>query len=137
MRTVTDWIGTLSAFSRVSVTMSALAVMPGRSLLVSLVMAIFTSNSVFCAVEPAGGTVALLAISETLPVIFSPSTASTSISAFWPILIELMSFSSTLTSASMAPSCATFMITSSWNCEPIAISPRSLFRSLTVPEIGE
>ena len=50
--------------------------------------------------------------------------------------METMSFSSTLTCASISERSEITRMTSSWICEPMAISPCSLFKSLTVPAMG-
>ena len=136
MRTATLWIGTARTSSRVSVTISALAVMPGRSSEWASVMLILTSNSVFWSVEPSALTLAVLAISVTSPRRTMSGSASTSIEASSPMAIETMSFSSTSTCASIPERLEITRMTSSWNCEPRAISPSSLLSWLIVPDIG-
>ena len=129
-------MGTLRALSLVLVKISALAVIPGRRVRGGSTMLILISNSVFWSVLPAPALLALLAISATTPVSTWSRSASTSISACWPIVMEMMSFSSTLTWVSISERSAMTRMTSSWNWEPMAISPCSLRRSLMVPDMG-
>ncbi len=136
MRSATHCSGTPSAFGFVCVTMSALAVMPGRSVWGGFAMAILISNSVFCSAVPLALALALLLISDTWPWSGSDTSASAWISDAWPLRIATMSFSSTLTCASISERSAMIMMTSAWNCDPSAISPASLLSSLTVPAMG-
>ncbi len=98
--------------------------------------AILTWNSVFWSVDPAALILAVLAISVTSPLRITSGRASTSMDAGSLMETDTMSFSSTSTSASIPERLEITRITSSWNCEPRAISPTSLLSWLTVPDMG-
>jgi hypothetical protein len=132
VRSATHWSGTLSALSFVLVTMSAVAVMPGRSVSGGFVMPILISNSVFCSVVPWPDAFALVPISRTTPGSFWPGQrVDLDLGVLADRLMFTMSFSSTLTCASITDRSAITMMRSDWNCEPSTISPASFLSSLT------
>ena len=82
-------------------------------------------------------TMAEAPISVTSPSISRSSRASTSTVAFWPRVRLRMSVSSTMTSASMTERSATVMRTVGLKLmAPMTISPSSLGRLVTTPDMG-
>ena len=147
-RATTAWMGAARTFLFSAVVMSAVAFRPGRRAaggarsvtvtLKSLAWLPVLAAAAVAAPWPRPREMAEDPISVTVPLISTPSSASTLTSAGWPSVTLRMSVSSTMTSTSMIERSATVMITVGeklW--APITTSPSSFWRFVTTPSMGE